>query len=235
MLVIAHRGASGCQPENTLLAFKEALNMGVDAIELDVHMVEGELVVIHDRWLHKTTSGQGRLSDFSFQSLRLLDAGKGQLVPTLWEALSLIRGHCDINIELKSSHCLEPLIELLVAAIESLNFQLNQFLISSFNHRLLQTLKSRWPELYIAPLIACCPVEYAQFAAKLQAYSVHIDVDFVEADFVRDAHQRGLKVFVYTVDEVADILDMQAMGVDGIFTNYPDRSLVALAHDAQLV
>jgi len=75
MLVIAHRGASGHQPENTLQAFKEALAMDVDAIELDVHIVDGELVVIHDRWLNKTTSGNGRVVDYSFNALRELDAG----------------------------------------------------------------------------------------------------------------------------------------------------------------
>jgi len=139
---------------------------------------------------------------------------------------------CDINIELKGDKTVEPIIDMLEVAIFRLNFDVHQFLISSFNHHLLQDLKQLWPEIHIAPIIACCPIEYAKFAQKMQAYSVHLDVDFVNQDFIDDAHQRGLKVFVYTVDEELDIKDMQRLGADGIFTNYPDRTLVALAHES---
>ena len=102
MKVIAHRGASAQEPENTLLAIQAAIDAKVDAIEIDIHLVENQLVVIHDRWLDKTTNGSGRVGDKAFTELRQLDAGKGQKIPTLWEVLETIDGQCDLNIELKS-------------------------------------------------------------------------------------------------------------------------------------
>lgn len=93
---------------------------------------------------------------------------------------------------------------------------------------MLFEIKSLNPQLNIGALTASCPLDYATFAEQLNAYSVHIDIDFVNIDFINDAHQRDLKVYVYTVDDQADIVDMHQLGVDGIFTNYPTRSMVKL-------
>jgi len=230
MKVIAHRGASGHEPENTLSAIQAALDMRVDAIEIDIHLVEDQLIVIHDRWLHKTTNGQGRLSDKGFEEIRQLDAGKGQKVPTLWEVLLLVGDRCDLNIELKSERTAVPVIEMLYKAIEDLNCQQSQFLMSSYNHHLLKEIKSNDPAWRIGALTASRPLSYAEFAQELNAYSIHLDVDFVDQVFIDDAHERGLKVFVYTVDHEEDIVDLHKMQVDGIFTNYPTRSMVRIAH-----
>lgn len=230
MKVIAHRGASGQEPENTLLAIQAAINANVDGIEIDVHLVENQLVVIHDRWLDKTTNGTGRIRDKSFAELRRLDAGKGQRIPTLWEVLLLIDGQCALNIELKSEQTVELVLETLVKAIDILNFKKEQFILSSFNHHLLKQIKLFDRSWRIGALTGSRPINYAVFAEMLDAYSVHIDVDFVDKNFVEDAHQRGLKVYVYTVDHEEDIADLIAIKVDGIFTNDPTRSLVKIAH-----
>lgn len=230
MKVIAHRGASGHEPENTLMAIKAALGMNVDAIEVDIHLVENELVVIHDRWLHKTTNGQGRVSEKPFEELRRLDAGKGQKVPVLWEVLQIVAGQCDLNIELKSERTVAPLLKMLHKAIDELGFKQSQFLLSSFNHHLLKEIKSSDPAWKVGALTGSRPLNYAKFAKELDAFSIHIDVDFVDQIFVEDAHKRGLKVFVYTVDFEEDIADLHHMKVDGIFTNDPTRSMVRIAH-----
>ncbi len=230
MKVIAHRGASGHEPENTLSAIEAALAMQVDAVEIDIHLVENELVVIHDRWLHKTTDGKGRVGDKRLTELRQLDAGKGQAIPTLWEVLELIAGQCHLNIELKSEHTVNPLLKLLNLAIKRLGFSQSQFLLSSFNHHLLQEIKSIDSGWRIGALTGSRPLSYARFAEELEAYSIHIDVDFIDQVFVDDAHRRNLKVFVYTVDHEEDIIDLHKMAVDGIFTNYPTRSMVRIAH-----
>ena len=230
MLVFAHRGASGHEPENTILAIQQALTMKVDAIEVDVHLSGDQLIVIHDRWLHKTTNGKGKITDLSFDELRALDAGKGQRIPTLEEILIEINGQCLINIELKADRTVIPLMNLIDKAVLEYNFDYSQFLFSSFNHHLLFEIKSLNRQLNIGALTASCPLDYAAFAQQLNAYSVHIDIDFVNTDFINDAHQRGLKVYVYTVDDEADIVDMHQHGVDGIFTNYPTRSMVKIAH-----
>jgi len=101
MLIFAHRGASGIEPENTLRAIRSALDANVDGIEIDVHQVEDKLVVIHDRWLQRTTSGNGQLKHYSFEQLRALDAGHGEVIPTLDEVLALTANKCLVNIELK--------------------------------------------------------------------------------------------------------------------------------------
>ncbi|TQV89664.1 glycerophosphodiester phosphodiesterase [Aliikangiella coralliicola] len=230
MRVIAHRGASGHEPENTLLAIEAALKMQVDAVEIDIHQTEGELIVIHDRWLHKTTDGEGRVSEKPLSQLKLLDAGKGEKIPTLWEVLTLVAGRCDLNIELKSEKTVKPLLAMLEKAMSRLGFEQSQFLLSSFNHHLLREIKLLDMAWRIGALTGSRPINYARFAEKLDAYSIHIDIDFVDECFVNDAHERGLKVFVYTVDYEEDIADLHRMRVDGIFTNYPTRSMVRIAH-----
>lgn len=230
MLVFAHRGASGHEPENTLLAIEQALAMNVDAIEIDVHLCQDQLVVIHDRWLHKTTNGKGLVSNFTFAELRKLDAGKGQVIPTLDEVLTLVNGRCSVNIELKAEGTIDLLIACITKAETHLKFTCNQFLFSSFNHHLLFELKNKANHFNIGALTACCPIDYAAFAEQLNAFSIHIDVDFVNQAFVQDAHQRGLKVYVYTVDDESDIIQLHHMGVDGIFTNYPTKTIVKIAH-----
>ena len=230
MLIFAHRGASSEAPENTLSAFELAIAHGADGIEIDVHAVEDELYVIHDRWLQRTTSGRGRVKDQTKHIIELLDAGQGQRVPTLWQTLQAINGACMLNIELKGIDCVIPVLQHLDRAVTELNFHLEQFILSSFNHHLLFSLKQLRPEIRIGALTASCPLDYAAFAQKLDAFSVHIDIDCLNRAFVYDAHQRGLPVFVYTVDEIEDLDEIAAMGVNGVFTNHPSKALIRRAH-----
>ncbi len=230
MLIFAHRGASGVEPENTLRAIKAALDANVDGIEIDLHEVDNKLLVIHDRWLHRTTSGSGQVYHHDYEHLRSLDAGNGETIPTLDEVFSLIAGKCKINIELKGINNIALLYSYIDNALISTNLNAADILISSFNHRLLHKIHQQRPEFAIGALTACYPLEYALFAEKLNAYSVHLDVNFISKHFVNDAHQRGLKVFVYTVDELEDINTMKALGVDGIFSNFPTRTKSHLAH-----
>ncbi|MBY5992284.1 glycerophosphodiester phosphodiesterase [Ferrimonas balearica] len=233
MLIFAHRGASGQAPENTLAAMDLALTQGADAIELDLQRVEDTLVVLHDRWLHKTTNGQGRLQDASLAALAQLDAGNGEPVPTLWQVLERVAGRCDLNLELKGHDTLAPLLAILARAERELGYRPAQFLISSFHHPLLAQLKAERPDLAIGALTASLPQDYAAFGSALGAHSVNVDVDFVDAALVADAHRRGLKVYVYTVDQPEDMKAMRALGVDGIFTNHPDRARSVLGGETR--
>lgn len=230
MLIFAHRGASGVEPENTLRAIKAALDANVDGIEIDLHEVDGKLLVIHDRWLHRTTSGTGQIFQHDYEYLRTLDAGQGETIPTLDEVFALVAGRCKINLELKGINNINLLYSYIDNAIETTELIIEDVLISSFNHRLLYAINQQRPEFFIGALTACYPLDYAKFAEQLNAYSVHLDVNFISKHFVSDAHQRGLKVFVYTVDEFEDIKTMKALGVDAIFSNFPTRSKSHLAH-----
>jgi glycerophosphoryl diester phosphodiesterase len=221
MKIFAHRGCSGHYPENTLAAFEAALTSGCDGIELDVFALQGELVVIHDRQLSRTTNGSGNLEDYTLAQLQQLDAGQGQSVPTLWQVLALVQNRCTLNIELKGHDTVAPLLQLLSKAQTELGTELSTLLISSFHHPLLRQLKQQCPTLAIGALTASIPLHYAAFATELAAVSVHCDRGFVDANLVQDAHQRGLACYVYTVNDAREALRLQQLGVDGIFSNYP--------------
>lgn len=224
MQIIAHRGASGDYPENTLLAIEQAIVQGADAIEIDLFAVQGELIVIHDHHLARTTNGTGSIYQYSLVELMQLDAGRGQRIPMLWQVLELINGKCWLNIELKGDDTVAPLLALLDKAEQQLGFDLQTLVISSFNHHLLAAIKQARSQLKLGALTASLPLDYAAFASQLQAYSVNCDVSFVNKAFVDDAKARGLKVFVYTVDQPDDIQRLKAYRVDGIFSNFPARS-----------
>ncbi len=230
MQIIAHRGASGDYPENTLLAIEQAIAQGADAIEIDVFAVQGELIVIHDHHVARTTNGSGSIYQYSLAQLQQLDAGRGERIPTLWQVLQLLAPtKLWLNIELKGDNTVAPLIALLERAKQQLAFDSQRILISSFHHHLLAAVKTVRPELQLGALTASLPLDYAAFAQQLQAYSVNCDVSFINQAFVTDAKARGLKVYVYTVDQSDDIARMQQYGVDGIFCNYPARSRQRIA------
>lgn len=230
MLIFAHRGASAIEPENTLLAFNAACTANSDGVEFDIHHVDGKLMVIHDRYLERTTSGSGLLIAHSYAQLRQLNAGKGAIIPTLDEVLTVVTKQSVINIELKGIEIkhISVLFEYLDNAKEVLKLNVKKILLSSFNHHLLQAIYRQRPEFSLGALTAGLPLGNAQFAQQLAAYSVHIVLDYVNAEFVIDAHQRGLKVYVYTVDNLIDIKKMKALGVDGIFANNPHQARLYL-------
>jgi glycerophosphoryl diester phosphodiesterase len=224
MQIIAHRGASGEFPENTLLAIEQALLQGADAIEIDVYAVEGELIVIHDPKLERTTNGSGTIYQHALSYLLQLDAGQGQRIPTLWQVLQLVHGRCWLNIELKGKNTVEPLLSLLSRAQSELNFDCSQLLVSSFNHHLLLKLKDALPALKLGALTASLQLNYADYVKQLGMHTVHCEINFMDQELVERAHELGLQVYVYTVDLPDEIEEMLQLGVDGIFTNYPARS-----------
>lgn len=223
--IIAHRGASGEFPENTLLAIEQAIKQAADAVEIDVFTVDGQLIVIHDHHLERTTNGKGSIYQYSLAQLQQLDAGLGQSIPTLWQVLQLLQPSALwLNIELKGADTVEPLVKILTRAEQELQFDCSRLLISSFNHHLLTELALTRPDLKLAALTASLPKHYAAFASALNTYAVNCDVSFINQAFVDDAKRRNLKVYVYTVDQADDIARMKQYGVDGIFTNYPAAS-----------
>ncbi len=229
MLCIGHRGAMGYEPENTLLSIAKALTLGVDCIEVDVYNVENNLIVFHDRHLSRTTNGTGNTCDRSFAYLRSLDAGKGQQIPTLAEVFDTVNRRCGINIELKGSNTARLVINLIQEYIYR-GWQYEDFLVSSFNHYELKQLKDTCPEIAIGILIYGLPLNYLEIATELNAVAIIPAIEFVTQKVVQNIQNRGFKIFVYTVNETEDINAMKLLNVDGIFSNYPDRVLMANAH-----
>lgn len=226
-ICFAHRGASGHEPENTLLAIEKAMEMGASWIEIDVFAVEDELVVIHDERLEKTTNGTGHVTKRSLAYLRSLDAGKGQKIPLLREVFALANGRVGVNVELKGPETAAPVVKLIDECKGRPGTNGGRILVSSFHHRELAKVRSLNPDIPIGALGFGIPPAHAKFAQDLGAVSVHTGRALVNKAFVEDAHRRGLKVFVYTVNQADDLRRVRAMGVDGVFTNYPERVLSA--------
>ena len=222
MICIGHRGARGHEPENTLLSVRKALDLNVDWIEIDVYLVDGELIVFHDHRLERTTNGEGYLHDKSIDYLRSLDAGKGEKIPFLREVFETVNGAVGINVELKGPDTAQAAVAAIEEFVGANDLSYDQFLISSFNHPELHEAHVLQPKIPIGALTASIPLHYARFAQNLDAYSVNVAGDFVDRPFIEDAHARGLKVFAYTVNFPEDIRYLEELGVDGVFTDYPE-------------
>lgn len=222
MITIGHRGAAGLEPENTLLSFQKALELQVDMIEFDVQMCKsGELVVIHDDSLDRTTNGKGFVGEKSLMELKTLDAGKGECIPTLEESLRLIGNQSKINIELKGKSTAIASMRIIKQFVGQGIICFENILVSSFLFDELAIIKQGIPSIKTGLLFEELPQKIDQFLNEFQAYSVNLDYRFVTEEIVNRVHSFHARVFAYTVNQQADKIVMKAMGVDGIFTDFP--------------
>jgi glycerophosphoryl diester phosphodiesterase len=226
MLIIGHRGASGTAPENTPASFEKAIRMGVEMIELDVHWcASGELVVIHDEKIDRTTSGKGFVSDKTLHELQQVDAGDGEKIPALHEVLNLVNRRVRINIELKGSGVAAPTADLLHYYKKNRSWQTEDFYISSFDHQQLMQFRELDRFTKIGILYKRHPHGFVALAKALKATSVNIPMRMASPELVNEIHSHGLEVWVYTVNSSRFLKRLQEMNVEALFTNYPDRFL----------
>jgi glycerophosphoryl diester phosphodiesterase len=223
LFCFGHRGARGHEPENTVRSVRKALELGADGIEVDVYFVDGQLVVIHDDTLERTTNGRGRVAGKSFAYLRSLDAGSGERIPTLKEIFAAVDRRAVINVELKGPHTAAPVAALIAEHVNQRGWSYDDFLVSSFDHAQICEAKQLCPDIRIGALIMKAPRGLAKFAEMMGAWSLNIDKRHVTPRLVADAHARGLKVFVFTVNRPVEIARMKKLGVDGVFSDFPDR------------
>jgi glycerophosphoryl diester phosphodiesterase len=225
-LCIAHRGASGLEPENTLRSFARAIELGATWLELDVQRIGDDLVVLHDDTVDRTTNGTGHLRDFTLARLRTLDAGAGERIPLLQEVLDLVAGRARIHVELKGEGTAAPTAALLARALVSGSWEAGSFVLSSFDWGRLEEARALVPELPIATLVSghVAP-EAIEAATRMGAEAVHAGKWAARVGMVRDAHARGLAVRVFTVNERWEYELMRRIGVDAVFTDHPERVL----------
>ena len=224
MLVTGHRGASGTVPENTLGAFKRALELGADAIELDVHRTkDGQMVVIHDDTVNRTTNGRGAVAEMTFEQIRTLRTENGEQVPTLQEVFDLVAGKATIFVEIKSpgTDAVAPLIH---GAVKKGQFIYAQLPVISFNHPLLGTLKQANPDILTGATFDKddCKNMVAR-AEAIGASAINPHHSKADAATVEAAHKAGLAVNVWTVNEHDDIRRVIKAGVDAVMSDFPDR------------
>jgi glycerophosphoryl diester phosphodiesterase len=220
-LCIGHRGACGHEPENTLRSVRRALELGAHGIEIDVHFVDGELMVIHDSRLERTTNGRGYVARKTFAELRALDAGKGERIPTLREVFETVDRRAFINVELKGARTGVPVTALIREFVLHRGWSYEDFMVSSFNRAELRSVTDA--QIPIGLLLTRPTQLYALSARRVRAKAVNPGARYVTARFVDDAHRRGLRVFAYTVNAPSEIARLRRLGVDGVFSDFPER------------
>ena len=224
MLKIGHRGAKGHAPENTLISFQTAMDLGVDGIELDVHLTSDlQLICIHDDTLNRTTSGTGLINSFTLSELKALRIGNLHEIPTLEEVLDLIDKKIFINIELKGKNTAKPVVDVIESYLNGKNWNYNHFLISSFDWNALQEVRSLNPNIAIGVLTQTDLGLAIGFADFIQAKSIHPYFHLLTEENTALMQQKGFQVFPWTVNELEDIQKIKSFQVDGIISDFPDR------------
>lgn len=223
MLRLGHRGACGHAPENTLLSIQKALDFGVDGFEFDIQLSkDGQPMVIHDDTLERTTNGTGKVADYTLAQLQQFDAGQGQIIPSLQDVITFVNRRCRLFIELKAEHSEIPVIEHINQAIQD-DWSYDQFYLCSFDHPQLFAARKLNPSINTCALFAGIPVQLAQLALDAGTCSINPCIHHISQALVDDAHRKNLKVFSWTVNLPAHIEKAKQMGIDGIFSDYPDR------------
>jgi glycerophosphoryl diester phosphodiesterase len=225
---IAHRGASAYEPENTLRAFELALAMEATMIEVDIHLsADGHPVVMHDAQLCRTTNGQGKIAKLRLSDLRRLDAGKGEQIPTLTEAIKCVRGRAQLYLELKDPFSTEPVIH----ALQSTDF-VDHAIVASFLPWLPQKAKFLEPRLRTSMLVRMedRSNDYISWALSIEADYVHPSWEkalahphaLVPPDLIASIRNRGLGIILWHEERLEELKELVKLDVDGICTNTPD-------------
>ncbi len=230
--IIAHRGASAHAPENTLAAFQLALDQGADGIELDVMLSkDGQLIVIHDDAVDRTTNGTGKVADMYLSELKVLDAGQGETLPTLPEVFDRFGGKFLINIELKNYSSLFDRLPVVVAEHVNAFGLTGSVIISSFNPFNLPRFHRLVPEVKVGLLTQ--PGKARSRLNNLFRFdALHPYYEDVDAALVQAEHARGRQVNIWTVDEPVEITRLAELGVDMLITNDPQRTREVLEASA---
>ena len=240
--VIAHRGASGIAPENTLAAIERAIEMQVDFIEIDIHQSkDGEIVLMHDATLDRTTDGMGAISDYTWAELKKLDAGSwmdsqftNERIPTLREALDLINGQSRVLLEVKKGedgryHGFEEKIVRLIDEKSAASWVVIQCFQAETVRRFMELApeievhKLLLGELPLVPLHHDGEFQFKQAGNFEGVAAINPWRPMLTQRLVNRIHSRNKKVFVFTINKVSDMKKAIEMGVDGIITDYPDR------------
>jgi glycerophosphoryl diester phosphodiesterase len=215
--IMGHRGAPADEPENTLRSFARALAVGVAAVELDVQLTkDGRLAVIHDETLDRTTNGRGPVRDFTLAELKKLDAGRGEPVPSLEEVFDLVQGKAHLVVELKQPEAAGALLDFFR---ERRAFEFA--IIISFWHPAVKALKQAEPRLNTGVLMVGCPADPVGLARAADADALVLQYAYVTPELVAAAHNHGILVYVWNIDDTKTLTPYLTMNLDGIGSNRP--------------
>jgi len=245
-IVVAHRGASGYAPENTMAAIKKAITMGVDMIEIDVQLSkDNEVVLMHDLTVDRTTNGKGKVRDLYLEEIKKLDAGKwfssefsGEKVPTLEEVIQAINGQCKLLIEVKHVKSKKQEIENKIVQLINKYNAYNWCIVQSFETQVIKNIQALdksiechklvTMNISVLPLHIDSRIKTGTIYKYKNVQSINPYFKMLNKRKVKKIHSYGQKVITWTVNEPEDMKRMIEMGVDGIITNYPDRLIQLL-------
>jgi glycerophosphoryl diester phosphodiesterase len=232
--IFAHRGYSASFPENTMKAFIEAEKTGADGIEIDVQLSkDGEVVVIHDETVDRTTNGSGFIKDLTYGEIRKLDASykhkkwlKKEPIPSFVELLEWLRGnHLICNVELKNGIFLYPgMEEKVISLIREYNLE-NRIVISSFNHYSLVYCYRLAPEIETAPLYSEGLFMPWVYAKSIKAKGIHPKLIAAPNEIIQGALESGIAVRPYTVNKEKDMKRLVEVGCTALITDEPAKAI----------
>jgi glycerophosphoryl diester phosphodiesterase len=233
VLCVAHRGGAAYAPENTLAAFKNAIDLGADYFELDVHLSsDGHVIVFHDDTLNRTSDGKGLLKDHTLAQLKKLDAGswfsprfKGERIPTLEEALNLARGKIGVVIEIKNGPFFHEGIEKKVVGMIQERKMEKDVIIISFDHACLQKIHRLDPSIQTGVLFYANILDSHKVAKDVGAAYIGPGVELTTEKMIMDCQRNGIKVNPWTANDEAQINRLISWGTDAITTDRPDLVL----------
>lgn len=221
LLRIGHRGAGGHAPENTLAAIERGIALQTHLVEFDVRATnDGQLVLLHDATLDRTTNGHGPIADQFWNDVKQITDHNGQALPLLADALRMASGRCGVMIEIK----VEGIAKQVCRTVRDLQFR-EPVIYASFFHNELLAVRHEDPQSQTMALIEAVPVNRTAFATDAQATHVGVAFETLTSSFLKSLHDHSFQVLVYTVNDPADIQTAKAMGVDGIISDYPDQLL----------
>lgn len=223
-IIIGHRGARGHVVENSLPSIQKAIDLGADAIEIDVFKIaDGSLVVFHDDTVDRLTDATGPIENYTKETLDTLSLEGGVKIPTLKQVLDLIDSKVVLNVELKGAGTAKPVYEVLKPYIDTKGWELEDFIISSFKWDELEIMRTLDPKMPIGILTSEDIDGAVAEGEKLNAVAIHPHFKSLNSENVALIHQKNFKIYPWTVNDSTDINAMKALKVDGIITDYPDR------------
>ena len=235
--IIGHRGAAKIAPENTLAGILAAKACGLDWIEMDVILMgDGSLIMHHDRTLNRCTTGRGEVLRFGLSDLEGIDAGDGERIPTLQQALTLIQHlKMGINLEIKMHrHAPEALV---IPVIDTLNknpqlVASGKILISSFDHEVLQKCRQLRPDIPMGHLFGPLPADWLALSQEAGAVAIHLNQRLVKKADIVAVCDAGFEAYCYTVNDARKATKLFSWGVTGVFTDDPESISRAINHSS---